>query len=140
MKRCITLLAIAAPCCLPLPAIGDGCILTRSASGIYVPETEQHAFIDWDDGHERLYVATHAEASSGGTLWLLPVPGEPSQIKAEPAKDFPRIPKFYPAASVGPTWQMRMYGPWQWTLTHAVCLPAAGAEGAEGAKQSRPAA
>src|SRR5437879_3530681 len=54
-------------------------------------ETEQQAFIEWADGEEHLYVATRTEPSTGPSLWLLPVPARPDQVKAEPIQAFPHV-------------------------------------------------
>jgi hypothetical protein len=70
-------------------AYSDGCVVRRG--GHYVREAEQRAFIEWADGRETLFVATKTEATDEATLWLLPVPGSPSQVKATPVASYPRV-------------------------------------------------
>lgn len=88
-------LAALALLLFPANLLADGCIL--SLAGEYIPETEQHAYIEWKNGREKLYVATHAETSTGGTSWILPVPAKPDQVKVKPVEEFPKVGRFYPA-------------------------------------------
>lgn len=71
------------------PAWADGCLLSKR--GTYVPEKEQSAYIEWEAGRERLYVATRAEPSQGPALWLLPIPSPPEQVTVEPVQVFPHV-------------------------------------------------
>ena len=56
-----------------------------------VPEKEQHAYIEWEAGRERLYVATRTEASQGPALWVVPIPSKPEQVTVEPIQAFPLV-------------------------------------------------
>src|SRR5262245_36854070 len=72
------------------PAVrGDGAIINKK--GRYVPEREQQAVIEWHDGQERLYVATRADPAGGPSLWMVPVRASPTQVRAEPAEQLPRV-------------------------------------------------
>jgi hypothetical protein len=51
------------------PSHADGCVFARR--GTYVPEKEQYAYIEWEAGVERLFVATRTEASQGPALWVV---------------------------------------------------------------------
>src|SRR5262245_64472629 len=84
-------LALSLLGCLLDPAVasGDGCVIARQ--GKYVAEKEQRAYIEWEDGQERLYVATRTEASTDATLWILPVPAKPRHVQAEPVEQFPHV-------------------------------------------------
>jgi hypothetical protein len=76
--------------CLILPtlAIADGCIFGKNG---YIPERSQTAFIEWSSGQERLFVATKADATSEPSVWIIPVPANPEQVKAEPVERFPYV-------------------------------------------------
>src|SRR5436189_5310914 len=76
--------------CLFLPrlALADGCIFGK---GGYIPERSQVAFIEWNNGHERLFVATKADATAEPSVWIIPVPVNPEQVKAEPVERFPHV-------------------------------------------------
>jgi hypothetical protein len=74
---------------LPCLALADGCILKKG--GGYVPEWSQVAFIEWNNGQERLFVATKADVTAEPTVWIIPVPANPDQVKAEPVERFPRV-------------------------------------------------
>ena len=82
-------------CTLPMflgfPGIGwaDGFLLGKR--GQYVPEKEQRAFIEWEAGRERLFVATRSGESTGPALWIVPVPATPEGVDAEPVERFPHV-------------------------------------------------
>src|SRR5437867_482088 len=67
----------------------DGIVI--DLSGRVVPEEVQQAFIEWKDGHERLYVATRSAASDGPTVWIVPVPAPPDKIVAVPVSVWPHV-------------------------------------------------
>src|SRR5262245_7673023 len=67
----------------------DGFVIAKG--GKYVPEKEQRAFIEWDDGQEKLFVATRTEESSEETLWIVPVPAKPDTVRADPVAKFPLV-------------------------------------------------
>src|SRR5215831_17760851 len=72
------------------PAVrGDGAIINKK--GRYVPEREQKAVIEWHDGQERLYIATRADPAGGPSLWMVPVRASPTQVRAEPVEQLPRV-------------------------------------------------
>ena len=75
MQRSTLILGILILATIPAEIRADGCILNKL--GEYVRETEQQAYIEWDDGHERLFVATRAAHSNGPTVWLVPIPATP---------------------------------------------------------------
>lgn len=69
------------------PVWADGCVFGKGMK--LIPENSQQAFIEWDKGQERLYVATHTQSHSGPSVWVVPVPALPEQVKAEPVTDMP---------------------------------------------------
>jgi hypothetical protein len=82
-------LALASGLVLSPVARGDGAIINKK--GRYVPEREQRAVIEWHDGQERLYVATRADPAGGPSLWMVPVRARPTQVRAEPVEQLPRV-------------------------------------------------
>lgn len=71
----------------PGAAVADGVVL--DPNGHYVNEQQQHAFIEWHAGTERLFLATRTDPTAGPSVWLVPVPAAPETVRAEPAKLFP---------------------------------------------------
>src|SRR5262249_20056886 len=49
------------------------------------------AYIEWEAGRERLFVATRTEPSQGPALWVVPIPSPPAQVAVEPVQVFPSI-------------------------------------------------
>jgi hypothetical protein len=78
---------------LAMPAFvrADGLVLARQKGLHFVAEKEQRAYIECDAGHERLHVATRTEANANPTLWIVPVPAEAAQVRAEPAEFYPHV-------------------------------------------------
>jgi hypothetical protein len=74
---------------LPLATRADGCVIDRL--GRYVPEEEQLAFIEWQDGHQRLYLATRTAPTHGASLWLVPIRADPDRVQAEPVETAPQV-------------------------------------------------
>lgn len=70
-------------------ARGDGCIF--KLNGDYVPERAQTAHIVWNDGVQTMHLRTDASDTEERNLWIVPIPGDPSRIVAEPARTFPRL-------------------------------------------------
>src|SRR5262245_9100577 len=83
-------------CCLALPLVarGDGCVIDRL--GRYVPEQEQLAFIEWQDGQERLYVGTRTAPTDQPSLWIVPVRSSPDRVQAEPVETAPQVVYYQP--------------------------------------------
>jgi hypothetical protein len=74
---------------LPDHAFSDGCVLKRP--GGYLAEKTQEAFIEWEEGEERLYLSVQTEESDGPTLHIVPIPGPPEEISARPVQRFPWV-------------------------------------------------
>ena len=83
-------------CCLTLPLAirGDGCIIDRLRR--YVPEQEQLAFIEWQNGRERMYVATRTDPTDHPSLWIVPVRSSPESVQAEPVETAPQVVYYQP--------------------------------------------
>lgn len=71
------------------PAWADGCKYMKD--GRKVPEHEQRALIEWDQGVETLYVAALSDPTNEATLWIVPVRSAAKSIKAEPVDQFPAV-------------------------------------------------
>lgn len=83
---------VAAMFLLAVPAVvfADGFLM--KAGGKLVPEEEQKAYIEWADGKETLYVATRAGAAADApVLWIIPLPGDPKKVDAEPVAGFRHV-------------------------------------------------
>lgn len=77
-------------CLLVLPqARADGCKFRTD--GRLVPEREQRAFIEWENGIETLHVAALADPTTEGTVWIVPVRASARSIQAEPVERFPSV-------------------------------------------------
>src|SRR5262245_11468422 len=67
----------------------DGC--KYALSGRFVPAREQRASIEWAGGIETLYVAARSDATSEGTVWVVPVRAAAASVQAEPVEEFPAV-------------------------------------------------
>jgi len=67
----------------------DGC--KYALSGRFVPEREQRAMVEWADGVETLQVAARSDATSEGTVWVVPVRAAAGTVRAEPVEEFPTV-------------------------------------------------
>lgn len=83
------LLAAAATLLCSPALLADGMLLGKKG---LLREESQAAFIEWRAGQERLYVSTAGETPpEGGSLWIVPIPGVPGKVKAEPVAVMPRV-------------------------------------------------
>jgi hypothetical protein len=73
----------------PLGMHADGC--KYALNGRFVPEREQRALIEWADGTETLYVAALSDATSEGSVWVVPVRAPANGVRAEPVDEFPVV-------------------------------------------------
>lgn len=78
-------------------ARADGCKFHHT--GRLVPEREQRAFVEWADGTETLYVATLADPTSDGSVWVVPVRAAAPVVRAEPVEEFPAVTYYDSVAS-----------------------------------------
>jgi hypothetical protein len=88
--RLVLLLLVAGG--LAARARADGLVV--GVRGAYVGEQEQNALIEWHGGRERLFVATRTGSGRGPSVWVVPVPGQPDEVVAEPVARFPRVVSF----------------------------------------------
>src|SRR5687768_17236742 len=82
-------LALLAALSTVAPARADGFLLAKF--GKYIPEREQRAFIEWQDGRETLCGATRSDPAAGPAVWIVPVPSRPQAVKAEPVELFRHV-------------------------------------------------
>jgi hypothetical protein len=70
-------------------AVADGCKFRRD--GRSVPEHEQRALIEWENGTETLYVAALSEPTNEATVWIVPIRARAATVRAEPVEEFPAV-------------------------------------------------
>lgn len=56
-----------------------------------VPEHQQLALINWQNGREHLLLSIQTDATDEKAAWIVPVPSSPSQTIINILPDFPRI-------------------------------------------------
>ena len=83
------IIAIAASLLVVPPARADG--VKFQSDGRKVPEREQRAFIDWEDGVETLHVAANADPTTEGAVWIVSIRSSAKAIRAEPVDQFPGV-------------------------------------------------
>jgi hypothetical protein len=92
------LLAVLAVLLLdPAALLADGCKFRRD--GRAVPENEQRALIEWENGTETLHVAAHSEPTTEGTVWVVPIRARAAAVRAEPVEEFPVVTYYEPLAA-----------------------------------------
>ncbi len=85
-------------------AQADGCKF--ASDGRKVPEREQRAFIEWDDGTETLYVAALGDPTTEGTVWVVPIRATAAAVWAEPVDSLPAV-TYYQTLRGLAEWQLR---------------------------------
>lgn len=79
---------------LTRPAFGDG-VSTVTFGGSRAAEIAQQggqaAFIDWKDGHEKLFIsiAVKNREQAKGLVWIVPIPAKPSDVQLGVEKEIP---------------------------------------------------
>lgn len=73
-----------------LPAVlADGMVLPPW--GPPIPEHQQLALINWQDGREHLLLSIQTDATDEKAAWIVPIPSSPDQTVINILPDFPRI-------------------------------------------------
>lgn len=58
----------------------------------YSGESNQQAFINYDNGLQKMIISIGLEEeSSGGVVWVFPVPSDPNQVAIDVVKDLPNL-------------------------------------------------
>jgi len=92
----ILLLFIFIQILLPIPVYADGMVVYRpdpySNRWDYSSENSQQAFINYENGLEKLIISVSINTSNhAGMVWLFPVPSEPNRIVIDIITDLPRF-------------------------------------------------
>ncbi len=76
----------------PLVASADGAVL-RPLPGAFdlVDENSQQAFINYEQGIEKLIIAVDIEKTSPEAVWLIPVPAPPQQVEVDIVSSLPNF-------------------------------------------------
>lgn len=87
------LLSIVALTGLPVIANADGYIIMPviGKDWTWVDENSQQAFINYQDGLEKLIVAVDMEKHDSDAVWIMPVPGKPEDVRIDIISDLPRL-------------------------------------------------
>jgi len=79
---------------IPNSALADGMIIRPdpySDRWDYLGESNQQAFINYEDGLEKMILSIGMEETSGNTVWIFPVPSEPNKVVIDVVTQFPRL-------------------------------------------------
>jgi len=89
----ITLLAMFS--FIPKPVLADGMIIRPdpySDRWDYSNESNQQAFINYDNGLQKMIISIGLEGeNSNGVVWLFPVPSDPNKVAIDVVKNLPRL-------------------------------------------------
>lgn len=84
----IILVLIIAPSC----AFADGTIVKPiSGDWDWVDQDRQQAFINYQDGVEKLIVEVDIQEESSEAAWIIPVPEEPQEVEVDVVSSLPRF-------------------------------------------------
>ncbi|HEY3445196.1 MAG TPA: DUF2330 domain-containing protein [Myxococcales bacterium] len=95
-RRLAALCLLTAVGLLALPGLGradGGIVAYSSGEDLWAPHPEQAQFaqISLRDGREEMVLAIEVAKLSSRAAWIFPVPGEPAQVQADIAADFPNV-------------------------------------------------
>lgn len=80
---------------LPKSVLADGMIIKPdpySDRWDYSDESNQQAFINYDNGLQKMIISVGFEdENSNGAVWLFPVPSEPNKVAIDVVKSLPRL-------------------------------------------------
>jgi len=76
----------------PLTASADGMVIYPKPGGWdYSDEKEQRAYIDFNNGLEKMVIATSIETQETGKYWIFPLPSAPEQISIDTVTQLPNM-------------------------------------------------
>ena len=78
---------------IPNSALADGMIIRPdpySDRWDYLGESNQQAFINYEDGLEKMILSIGMEETSGNAVWIFPVPSEPNKVVIDVVTQFPK--------------------------------------------------
>jgi len=79
---------------IPNSALADGMIIRPdpySDRWDYLGESNQQAFINYEDGLEKMILSIGMEETSGNAVWIFPVPSDPNKVVIDVVTQFPRL-------------------------------------------------
>lgn len=80
---------------VPNSVLADGMMVRNdpfSDRWDYADESNQQAYINYENGLQKMIISVGAEEEDGnGTVWLFPVPAEPSKVKIDVVKNLPKL-------------------------------------------------
>jgi hypothetical protein len=79
---------------IPKSALADGMIIRPdpySDRWDYLGESNQQAFINYEDGLEKMILSIGMEKTSEKAVWIFPVPSEPNKVVIDVVTQFPRL-------------------------------------------------
>ncbi len=93
-NKIINLILVAILIVLPFFASADGGVFRPMPNGdmSLVKEKSQQAFINYENGVEKLIIAADIEEGSYDIFWIIPIPANPENIKIDIS---PELPIFY---------------------------------------------
>jgi hypothetical protein len=78
----------------PQSVIADGMMIKHdpySDRWDYSGETNQHAFINYEDGLEKMILSVGMEETSGNAVWIFPIPSEPNKVVIDVVTKLPLL-------------------------------------------------
>lgn len=80
---------------VPNSVLADGMMVRNdpfSDRWDYADESNQQAYINYENGLQKMIISVGAEEEDGnGTVWLFPVPAGPSKVKIDVVKNLPKL-------------------------------------------------
>jgi hypothetical protein len=79
---------------IPNSALADGMVIRPdpySDRWDYLDESNQQAFINYEDGLEKMILSIGMEETSENAVWIFPVPSEPNKVVIDMITQFPKL-------------------------------------------------
>ncbi len=91
----LSLIILAVCSFSPKSVLADGMVIKPdpySDRWDYSDESNQQAFINYDNGLQKMIISVGLEGeNSNGTVWLFPIPSEPNKVAIDVVKSLPRL-------------------------------------------------
>jgi len=96
MKISINIIGILLVSLLIIPGLAsaDGMVIKPdpySSRWDYLNESNQQAFINYEDGVEKMILSIGIQESDTGAVWIFPVPSDPSKVVIDVVTDLPEL-------------------------------------------------
>lgn len=79
---------------LPLHVLADGMMIRPDPYADrwdYVNETNQQAFINYENGLQKMIISVGVNGNNNNTIWLFPVPAEPEKVAIDVITELPQM-------------------------------------------------